>query len=69
MKNNPENNTKESNQVICTCCQRPFKYNKKWNPKVLMREAIKIYGENVKFEEGVKICKECWDGLDRPEEE
>ena len=57
------------NQKTCTCCQLPFKYTKKWNPEVLMREAIKIYGDTVKFEKNVEICRKCWDGLERPKEE
>jgi len=52
---------------ICTCCQTPFHYTKKWNDKILEQEAIKRYGDTVVKQEGVEICKKCWDGLEKPE--
>jgi len=53
--------------AICTCCQKPFKFTKKWNEDILMREAIKRYGDTVEKQKDVNICKECWDKLEVPE--
>ena len=69
MTDQPADSYIKSQKVMCTCCQLPFKFTKKWNPEIMMKQAIKIYGETVKFEEGVNICKKCWDGLEKPEEE
>lgn len=69
MTDQPADNHIKPNYAICTCCQKPFKFTKKWNDDVMLQEAIKAHGETVKFEKDVHICKKCWDGLEKEEEE
>lgn len=67
MIDQPADNYIKSEYAICTCCQKPFKFTKKWNEDILLQEAIKIYGDTVTFEKDVHICKNCWDNLNLKE--